>query len=96
MGCEKQTLELLSAVRPDRLSPELERLLRSGALAAVEKRDPWLHAGLAPDSVFCVESGAVQLSATSGQRLGEAVLGVAGTGAMVWRADFVHQCAPGA
>ena len=76
----KQTLELPSGSAPDRLSPELERLLRVGARRRHLSRNEVLYTrGSAPDSVFCVESGAVQLSATSVNGR-EAVLGVAEQG----------------
>mgnify|MGYP001570494753 FL=1 len=76
----KQTPEIPSGSAPDRLSPELERLLRVGARRRQLSKNEVLYTrGSAPDSVFCVESGAVQLSATSVNGR-EAVLGVAEQG----------------
>ncbi|HAU56529.1 MAG TPA: Crp/Fnr family transcriptional regulator [Comamonadaceae bacterium] len=75
-----QTPETPSGSALDRLSPELERLLRVGARRRQLSKNEVLYTrGSAPDSVFCVESGAVQLSATSVNGR-EAVLGVAEQG----------------
>lgn len=61
---------------PDRLSPELDGLLRAKARRRRLSRGDVLYArGSSPEAVYCVESGALQLSTTSrGGR--EAVLGV--------------------
>lgn len=64
----------------DRLSPELDSLLRQGARRRRLARGEILYArGSKADSVFCVESGAIQLSTTSHSGR-EAVLAVAEPG----------------
>lgn len=51
---------------PDRLSEELEALLRNKARRKhLAKNDILYVRGSQPDALFCVESGAIQLSATS-------------------------------
>lgn len=81
---------------PDRLSPELDALLRAkGRRRRLRKGDLLYVRGSAPDAVFRVESGAVQLSTTSPSGR-EAVLSVVEPGrwfgelTLVIRAPRVH------
>jgi len=61
---------------PDRLSKELEDLLRASARRRRLSRNESLYVrGASPEAIFCVESGAIQLSVTS-LRGREAVLNV--------------------
>lgn len=61
---------------PDRLSPALDTLLRNESRRRHLAKGQILYArGSRPESVFCVESGAIQLSTTSSSGR-EAVLGV--------------------
>lgn len=61
---------------PDRLSQPLDQLLRDAARRRhLHKGDTLYTRGSRPDSVFCVEQGAIQLSTTSASGR-EAVLGV--------------------
>ena len=58
--------ETLVISAPDKLSLELEGLLRAKARRMRLSKNETLYVrGSSPESIFCVESGAIQLSATS-------------------------------